>query len=470
MTKATTINGYTLGDTTGKSEAKAINLVTGDIQEGAPAGGTINLWYTEDRVSANQDVANATAHINTISAQDNAVGHIKVNPHNLSTDDINILMDTTKIFVTPEEERRIRADRLPENTIQALQDLDDKNMDYLPISKLGGSATNPTGGKTLLGNFTALEIYEDGVDFSISPDEKTLSLNIRGQIDENTIMTKARYATLEAQYPDLYEGYVDNAVYAGFAYNMTGMESANPSQYYGTNDNGDIGIHDLPVYVSTVDQSSFASEDQIIFEPVDGSIKERHLEVGLRNKINNNYHTVYDGGVLSSNEINTFTFGNNLSVVVSGHNATINASGGGGGQAENKFANLEDVDVIYTGNEGKMLVVNDEGTGVSIASVPSLNDFMRRSVYVSPTDITKVKRAVLADTANGAHTATNAMFLNEKAVNDNDSTESSLWTAAKIISNTSSQIAAEGVNTYSGTTVPEDSLGKNGDLYILIES
>ena len=41
-----------------------------------------------------------------------------------------------------------------------------------------------------------------------------------------------------------------------------------------------------------------------------------------------------------------------------------------------------------------------------------------------------------------------------------------LW--QKIISNTSSQIKNEGVNTYSGTTVPDNSLGKNGDLYITI--
>jgi len=469
VNKTTTINGYRLGDTTGAAEAKAIRLVTGDIQEGAPTGGTINLWYTEARVSANSDVAAATTHVNTLSLTDDADDHVKVNPHNLSTDDINILLDTTKIFVTPEEERRIRADRLPENTIQALQDLDDKNMDYLPITKLGGSREDPTGDRYLLGNFKELEIFEDGVDFDTSVDGKTLTLNIRGQIDESTMMTKAHYATLEAEYPSLYNGYVDNSVYSAFAYGLAGIEEALPSQYYGTNSYGDIGIHDLPVYVSTVNQSSFASADQIIFVPVDGSVTEQHLETTLRDKINNNYHAVYDGGVLKSAEVNAFVFGDNLSVHMAGHTATINATGSGG-QGANQFANLEDVDVTYTGNAGKMLVVNDNEDAVVLANTPSMNDFMKKSVYVSTTDLTKVKKAELADNATVAATATNALAVNSRIVNDEDTSISSLWTAAKIISNTSSQIATEGVQTYSGTTTPSSSLGKNGDLYILLES
>ena len=469
VNKTTTINGYRLGDTTGAAEAKAIRLVTGDIQEGAPTGGTINLWYTDARVSANSDVAAATTHVNTLSATDDADDHVKVNPHNLSTDDINILLDTTKIFVTPEEERRIRADRLPENTIQALQDLDDKNMDYLPVTKLGGNRDFPTGARTLLGNITALEIFEDGVDFDTSIDGKTLTLNIRGQIDESTMMTKAHYATLEAEYPSLYDGYVDNAVYAGFAYGLAGIEEALPSQYYGTDSSGNIGIHDLPVYVTTVNSGSFASADQIIFVPTDGSVTEQHLETNLRNKINNNYHAVYDGGVLKSAEVNAFVFGDNLSVHMAGHTATINATGSGG-QGANEFANLEDVDVTYTGNAGKMLVVNNDEDGIVLANTPSMNDFMKRSVYVSTTDITKVKKAELADTAQAAYTANNALAVNSKVVDDTDNTSASLWTAAQIISNTSSQIATEGVQTYSGTTTPSSSLGKNGDLYILLES
>ena len=468
VNKSTTINGYTLGNTTNKSEAKAVTLVTGDIQEGQGQGAAINQWFTQARVSANTDVIAAKNHVNTVSAADNASGHIKTNPHNLSTDDINYLTDTTKIFVTPEEERRIRADRLPENTIQALADLDDKNMDALPITKLGGNRETPTGTRTLLGNFKSLEVFEDGVDFDVSPSGETLTLNIKGQINEDTVMMKNRYATLEAEYPSLYGGYVDKAVNAEFAYNVAGIEEANANQYYGTDDQGVVGIYDLPTYVTTVNQSSFASLDQIIFVPVDGSVTEQHLSTNLANKINNNYHVIYDGGTLKSAEINTFKFGNNLTVDIDGHAATINATGGGG-QSVTEFANLDDVDVTYTDNAGKMLVVNNTEDGIVLASTPSLNDFMRKSIYVSSTDVSKIKKAELADNATLAASATNALAVNSKVVDDTDNTSGSLWTAAQIISNTSAQISTEGVNTYSGTTTPSSSLGKNGDIYILIE-
>ena len=469
VNKITTINGYTLGDTTGVSEAKAITLVTGDIAEGTGSGGTVNQWFTQARVSENTDVVSAKTHADTLSATDDAEDHVKVNPHNLSTDDINYLIDTTKIFVTPEEERRIRADRLPENTIQALADLDAKNMDNLPISKLGGNRETPTGTETLLGNFKSLKFFEDGVDFDVSSNGETLTLNIKGQLDENRVMMKNRYATLEAEYPTLYGGYVDKAVNAEFAYNVAGIEEANANQYYGTDSVGVVGIHDLPTYVSTVNQSSFASLDQIIFVPVDGSVEERHLTSTLADKINNNYHTIYDGGTLKSAEINTFKFGNNLTVDIDGHAATINATGSGG-QSVTEFANLDDVDVVYTGNAGKMLVVNSTENGIVLSNAPALTDFMRKSIYVSSTDISKVKKAEQADNAILAATATNALAVNSKAVDDTDTSTASLWTAAKIISNTTSQISNEGVNTYSGTTVPAASLGKNGDIYVLIES
>ena len=424
VNKTTMINGYRLGDTTLANEAKNINLVTGDIAEGAPTGGTVNLWFTQARVSSNQDVTAARNHVGTTSASDNALGHVKVNPHNLSTDDINYLMDTTKIFVTPEEERRIRADKLPDNTIQALADLDAKNMDNIPVTKLGGNRDNPTGVRTNLGNFKKLEFYEDGVDLDVSSNGETLTMNIKGQIG-NDVMTKSRYATYEAEYPGLYDGYVDTSIRSLFSGSIEGMEEATASQYYGTNSSGTIGIHDLPTYVGTVNQSSFASIDQIIFTPVDGSIQERHLQTSLANKINNNYHSIYDGGTLKSDEINTIAFGNNLTVTVNGHTATINATSSGG-QADNKFATLDDVDVVYTGNEGKTLVINSTGTGITVANTPSTADFMRKSVYVSGTDATKVKKAVQADNATLAASATNALAVNNKVVDDTDNTVASL--------------------------------------------
>jgi hypothetical protein len=94
---------------------------------------------------------------------------------------------------------------------------------------------------------------------------------------------------------------------------------------------------------------------------------------------------------------------------------------------------------------------------------------MLKAIYADEDEPTKVKRAVLADTATLALTANNSLKVNDKSVDDTKTSNAYLWTAEKIISNTSSQIQNEGVNTYSGTTVPSDSLGKNGDLYILIE-
>ena len=93
---------------------------------------------------------------------------------------------------------------------------------------------------------------------------------------------------------------------------------------------------------------------------------------------------------------------------------------------------------------------------------------MLRSIYVDPTDLSKVKKAIQADKATLAESANNALKVNNKEVNDSSTTDG-LWTASKIISNISAQIKNEGVNTYNGTTVPSDSLGKNGDIYVLTE-
>lgn len=467
VNKTTKINGYTLGDTVGKNEAKSIALVTGDIAEGQGKGSKVNLWYTEERVNANTNVKKGAKHTDIKSLDDNANTHTKVNPHNLSTDDLNILADTTKIFVTPEEERRIRADRLPENTIQALADLDAKNLDSIDISYMTGNSTAPGDGPIHLGSAKKIRFFKDGLNISMDSDNETLSLECVGQLNDD-LMTKQRYATLEKEYPTLYGGYVDKAVNAEFAYNVAGIETAEANQYYGTNDDAEVGIYDLPTYVGTANLESFASVDQIIFTPVDGSITEKHLSTALKDKINNNYHTIYNAGTLKSNKINTLDFGNNLTVTVNGNKATINATGGSGAGATT-FATLSDVDVTYTGNEGKQIVINDAGTGLTVAPINSTKDYMLKAVYVDPTDVSRVKKAALADTATIAINANNALALNNKVVDDNATNASSLWTASKIISNTSIQIKNEGVNTYSGKTTPADSLGKNGDIYILTE-
>lgn len=466
--KETKINGYALGDTSDKDEAKQINLVTGDVAEGRGSGNNINLWYTDERVSANPDVKKGVAHAEMQSKQDNAVPHEKVNPHNLSTDDINILADTKKIFVTPEEERRIRADRLPDNTIKALEDLDLKNLDSIRLSYQEGNSERPGSNIVEVGDFKKLRFYKHGVNISMDSDGETAILECVGQTDETTAMFKNRYATLEAEHPDVYGGYVDKAVNADFAYNIGGIENAKASQYYGTSKDGAVGVYDLPVYVASADAGAFTSFDNFTFEPIDGTVQEKHLEKTLRDKVVNNYHTVFNGGVLKSAEVNTFDFGNNLKVTIKGNKATVDASVSGSA-ADNKFTSLSDVDITYTGNEGKLLVVNDKGTGLSLAKMPPARDYMLRSVYVSPKDTTAVKKAIDADKAALADIATNALKLNGKEADDTSVT-TGLWTAQKIMNNTSLQIKEEGVQTYSGNVVPADSLGKDGDIYILTDN
>lgn len=468
VNKNTTINGHHLGDTDNKLEQKAITLVTGDINEGQGNGDTINLWYTDERVSSNQDVAASKTHINTISKNDNANSHIKTNPHNISTDDINILADTTKIFVTPEEERRIRSDRLPENTIEELKKIKNETLEGVYVDYFEGNSSTPGQGPIELGTIKNMRFFKDGVNISLDSDGETLVIECVGQMDEDTIMFKSRYATLEQEYPNLYGGYVDNAVNAVYAHNIHNIETATENQYYGTNSDSTVGIYDLPVYVGTTDTGDFANIDQVVFVPVDGSVEEKHLEESLRNKINNNYHSVLNNGQVKSSEINSFSFGNNLSVEVQDHTAIINANGGGTGSVSN-FVNLSDVNVVYTNNKGKTLVVNEEENGIELSDMPSLQDYMLKAVYVDTNDVSKVKKAVRADNANLADSATNALAVNNKTVNDNQSTDAVLWTAAKIKANTTEQIAAEGVRIYHGTNVPSDSLGKDGDLYILID-
>ena len=469
VNKSTSINGYKLGDTLTQNETKNIVLKTGDIAEGYGNGDKINLWYTDERVKNHTDVANATRHINTVSKSDTASTHTVVNPHNLSTDDIKYLTDTQKVFVTPDSERRIRADRLPDDTIAELKRIDDKNLDSITIDSINGSTKESTGERTNLGEIRNIEIYEYGTTLSVTGD--TLTLECVGQIDENEVMMKKTYATVERMYPDIYTGYVDNAINAAYAEHVHGIAEATAEQYYGTNEEGQVGIFDLPKYVTTVDAEDFTTQDQIIFTPANGSIDEEHLGEELKAKLNNNYHTILSAGQIISNEVNTINFGNNLKVSVENNTVTVNATASeGSGSSTTSFANLDDVSVVYTGNEGKVIVVNNEGTGLTVEDMPSLNNYMLKSLYVDPTNVTKIRHASLSDKATVATTANNSLTVNGKSVDDTKTTNGYLWTAAQIISNTSAQIAAEGVTTYSGTTVPSNSLGKNGDIYVLIES
>ena len=470
--KKTTINGYTLGDTDALDEQKSITLYTGDVQEGKGKGSVINQWFTQERVKENEWVIKSNEHYSTVSQSDTVAEHTKTNPHNLSTDDINYLTDTDRLFVSVEEERRIRADRLPDNTIQALADLDAKNIDSVKVDTIDGASWNTTGTITPVGDITGIRFYEHGTNLELSEDGKTLIVECKGQADEDLVMMRHRYATKEMADPTNPELQftVDKAVTSIAANAIHGIASAGPDKYYGTDKDGLPGIHDIQKFVTTADAESFASIDQVTFVPIDGSVIESHLSSDLANKINHNYHEIYNTGELKSSQINKFNFGDNLTVTINGDTATINATGELSGVGVLNFANLADVDVTYTGNKGRMLVVNEEENGLVVSNALSLDEYMLETVYVDPDDVTKVKKAKLADNATLATTATNALSVNNKSVDDSKTNNTALWTAEKIISNTSSQIQNEGVNTYSGTTVPSDTLGKNGDLYILIES
>ena len=574
--KNTTVNGYKLGDNTNKAEAKAIVLKTGDIDEGTGLGSTTNLWFTQARVSANTDVVASKNHRNTISANDNASTHTVVNPHNISTDDLNLLNGTQKIFVTPAEERRIRSDRLPENTISELA----KKLENINIQKIAGSSSNP-GSTTNLGNVTALKFYDFGANVTVDAANRVATIECVGQTDPSQFLLRSEFAVSATARPDLYAGAVDRALNAD---NVTALDSATADQYYGTNSEGEKGVFDLPVYVSTMDASGYTNVDQVTFVPVDKSITLRHLADGkvtytsgneetvlgtnVYDLVKYHYHKVYNSGTQgpyisggttqdtsaikyqytvpsggltahvyyftynnssykftgtasmvantiltytpslnkltyklpsSSTEtnltitavagsavdnaywlsfvsktdwdkINEWNFGDNLTVTVTDGRATINAAVAGSGASS--FVNLADTDVTYNeANLGKMVTLGKDGSNnykLQFAAAP-LNNYMLIADYVDSTVDKRVKYAARADSADVALTANKLQ--NTYTVNDSGTSNQVLWTASKIRTNTSAQIAAEGVNTYYGTSAPTTVAGsKDGDLYILIES
>ena len=175
-------------------------------------------------------------------------------------------------------------------------------------------------------------------------------------------------------------------------------------------------------------------------------------------------------------KINKWNFGNNLSVTVADGIATINAFNATSDVPVHAFINLDDVDFVYSNAQpGQMLVINADGDGIDVSNAPTLSSYMLISDYVNSAQPTKVNAAVAADTAGSATTAGSAALLQGTySVNDNNTDASSLWSANKISSFVSARIAAEGVRTDYGTTVPTSHTfsftPKRGDLYILTES
>lgn len=304
--KETLINGYALGSLLDDypNVPYTIDIQTGDIAEGPGLVGSTNLWFTQARVSANTDVVNATTHINTISANDAASGHTVVNPHHLSTDDIYLLSGTQRVFVTPDEELRIRSAYLPDDTKAELAALDNAKIENIPLYSINDS----TQTETLLGNIQTLKIHSFGANVSVNG--TTGILECVGQADPQTVMYRSQYAPI-ADHTVGKSGYVDKALFAD-AIDTTGIAA---SQYYGSDEDyptTDVGWHDLPVYVSTGDAESYTNIDAVLLQPEEKSVALKHLatsrvvytaadeetEIGdnVYNLVKNHYHKVYNSG------------------------------------------------------------------------------------------------------------------------------------------------------------------------------
>lgn len=310
--KGTKINGYTLGNNTSNTEKKEITLTTKDINEPTGAKETDHWWFTQARVSANTDVKAAKAHVNTISkgtadatlTKSSVAGHTQVNPHNLSTDDLVVLQGSQKVFVTPAEERRIRSDRLPENTISELN----KKIENIAIETV-----DRAGKPTSLGNVTTLQIHEHGANVTVDNNTNTATIECVGQVDTSDFLLKSEFAIEAKNNATQYSGWVDKAIYAE---NVSLVKDAGPEQYYGTDKNKNIGVFDLPTWVSTADVSegqSFVDVEQATFVPIDGSITLKHLADGratytdsneetslntnVYDLVKHHYHKVYNNGL-----------------------------------------------------------------------------------------------------------------------------------------------------------------------------
>jgi hypothetical protein len=173
------------------------------------------------------------------------------------------------------------------------------------------------------------------------------------------------------------------------------------------------------------------------------------------------------------NKINEWNFGDTLTVNVVDGRATINVKDVSDIDTpySNYFGNLADVNVtMNASNLGKMLVlgqVNNEYK-LQFTDAPPLNKYMEIIDYVDSVEEKRVQYAALADNATVAASANTLQT--KYTVNDSATSDVNLWTASKIKSNTTTQIKAEGVNTYYGTSAPTTIQGaKDGDLYIMIE-
>ena len=557
--KDTTINGYKLGNKA-NSIISNITLVTGDILEGVGKDGKPkNLWYTEARVSANTDVANATAHIKKLGSGTKTDKNI----HALSTDDITV---GTNKFVTQNDLNKLA--NVPANTNAELN----KKLESVTIQTITNKAS------TTLGQATTIAFDTWGAKVTMDAANKIAKVECVGQLDENDFLKKEEYAIQSLTNSDK-RGYVDKAIQAD---NLTAVVDGTANQYYGTNEAGKAGVYDLPTWVSTETGDDYADVNEVVFQPMDNSItlshlansrvvyadydEETDLNTNVYDLVKHHYHKVYNnevqgpylngstsqdvskiyysytvpvGGLLGRtyyfsynndnykftattamvaktvltftpstgaltyklpsatsttaitatkvtdvntieadywlpftaqsdwNKVNEWNFGEGFEVEVIDGKAKINAKTPGTGVSY--FANLTDVSVEYKdSNVGKILELGKDGSGnyrIKFTDAPPLHQYMKTLDYAY--DTTRVKRAVDADSADTATTADKLQ--NKYSVNDAGTSDSTLWSASKIRTNTTSQIKSEGVNTFSGTAVPTNDMGKDGDLYILLE-
>ena len=434
--KTITINGQPI--------SKNVVLTTNDIEE------KNNLYYTDARVQKVTEVKTAKEHYET-----KASSSVRKNPHNLYTDDLNDGTNTHLVSTT-----QLNAIKnLPSDTKTLISDLDARTMDYITIDTYDGDSAPGKSNNiiTSLGDVKRIRFYERGV--SLHKNNDILEIDCIGHFDNDQFLTREKYATMS-------DTMVDGALYAEEAHHLKGIDNVSAMYYYGTDINSKAGFHKLSM-VTTAEVDDDVSLDDIVFTPTNGSIGLEHLNATVKNLVENNYHTVYDDGVLQSNSIDTFKFGDNLTVKVDGNIATINAIGTDGPGTTN-FTNLDDVNVIYTGNAGKMLVVNDEGTGITVSTARPMSAYMLTSVY-GEGGTGKVQHAIQADSALSATTASNALKVNGASVDDSVTTPTALWTSAKI-QRTINSAMDNCYKTYYGTSVPVNISGsKEGDIYIMVE-
>ena len=193
------------------------------------------------------------------------------------------------------------------------------------------------------------------------------------------------------------------------------------------------------------------NESSISYENIDGSL------------VDENYLLHFSAST-DWNKINEWNFGDNLTVSVRNGRATINAKDVSGGQYENNFSTLADVNVEYKdANLGKLLMLAkdaDNNYMIKLQEVP-LREYMLTEDYVADSVNHIIKKSVSADVAA---TAQQGVYTVDNSKLDN----THLWSSDKIASYVSQQITDYTPEIHCGYSVPTNDIGKDGDIYILI--